>query len=250
MVRAGLVESGYGGNGVHSRRRQRCLRCAAMSITTECARGGRHHAWGGPTMARGSIDWYVAADDRWHVPSRSRGPPSRVNGTPVVETRVPQAGGDAVQRIHSVADAGGFTVIEAVNDSALPVAVADAGVLVEAASPSSVWSARPAAGSRAFGRPSRLGHRRCRPRRPTSGPWPTGHRPPAPSCVAGARRRRASRFVLPEERLVDDVAAQSCCSPGRATIRRRARQCSSASASSCAWASRPPRGSTTCRRSR
>src|SRR5204863_6520676 len=101
----------------------------AMSITTG-VRGGSWRAtvtpWGGLRPWRGgSIDWYVAADDRWHVPADEPSVrQSRVEGTPVVETRVRVPGGDVVQRVHSVADAGGFTVIEVVNDSALPVAVA------------------------------------------------------------------------------------------------------------------------------
>jgi hypothetical protein len=72
-----------------------------------------------------AVDWYVAAEDRWHVPAseptvRQR----RVDGTAVVETRVRIPNGDAVQRVYSVADAPGFTVIEVENDSSMPIAVA------------------------------------------------------------------------------------------------------------------------------
>ncbi len=49
------------------------------------------------------------------------------SGTAVVETRVRVPTGDAVQRVFSVADAGGFTVVEVENDSTLPIAVAFAG---------------------------------------------------------------------------------------------------------------------------
>ena len=52
---------------------------------------------------------------------------TRLDGTPVVETRVRIPGGDAVQRVYSVADAGGLTVIEVTNDSSLPIAVAFSG---------------------------------------------------------------------------------------------------------------------------
>jgi len=78
-----------------------------------------------------TLSWYVAADDRWHVPSaeptvRQR----RVDGTPVVETRLRVPDGDAVHRVWSVADKGGMTVVEVMNDSPLPFAVAFAGAPV------------------------------------------------------------------------------------------------------------------------
>jgi hypothetical protein len=71
------------------------------------------------------LDWYVAADDRWHVPADE---PSvrqtRVEGTPVVETRVRVPQGDVVHRAWSVADGGGVTIVEITNESTLPIAVA------------------------------------------------------------------------------------------------------------------------------
>jgi hypothetical protein len=71
------------------------------------------------------LDWHVAADDRWHTPSveaavRQR----RIDGTPVVETRLRVPSGDAVHRVYCVADAGGLTIVEVENDSTLPFAVA------------------------------------------------------------------------------------------------------------------------------
>ena len=71
------------------------------------------------------IEWYVAADDRWHVPATEAAVrQQRVDGTPVTETRVRVPNGDVVQRIYSVVDGGGITVIEIENDSTLPVAIA------------------------------------------------------------------------------------------------------------------------------
>lgn len=71
------------------------------------------------------LNWFVAADDRWHVPPEE---PSvrqhRVEGTAVTETRVRVPSGDVVQRVFSVGDAGGLTVIEIENESTMPVAVA------------------------------------------------------------------------------------------------------------------------------
>jgi hypothetical protein len=88
---------------------------------------GDVHPWAGAVDAR-PIRWFVAADDRWHVPAdetavRQR----RLDGTPVVETRLRVPDGDAVQRIWSVADGGGLTVIEVENDSSRPFAVAFSG---------------------------------------------------------------------------------------------------------------------------
>jgi hypothetical protein len=102
-------------------------------ITTGVA-GGPWRAgvtpWGAiePWDGSPTLDWFVAADDRWHVPSREPAVrQQRLSGTAVVETRVRVPTGDAVQRVFSVADAGGLTVVEIENDSALPIAVAFAG---------------------------------------------------------------------------------------------------------------------------
>lgn len=82
--------------------------------------------WGGiePWDGR-ALSWYVAADDRWHVPSdeaavRQR----RIDGTAVTETRVRVPDGDVVQRVASVPDAGGVTIVEVENESTMPVAIA------------------------------------------------------------------------------------------------------------------------------
>jgi hypothetical protein len=82
--------------------------------------------WGGLVTWDGrSLDWYVAADDRWHVPAHEPAVRQiRLDGTPVTETRLRVPHGDVVQRIYSVADAGGCTIIEIENESTLPVAIA------------------------------------------------------------------------------------------------------------------------------
>ncbi len=75
-----------------------------------------------------TLQWFVAAEDRWHLPaSEATVRQHRIEGTPVVETRVRVPEGDAVQRVWSVPDAGGLTVIEIENASVLPFAVAFAG---------------------------------------------------------------------------------------------------------------------------
>lgn len=86
--------------------------------------------WGAvaPWDGTSAIDWFVAADDRWHTPQHEAATRQiSVSGTPVTETRVRIPGGDAVQRVYSVADFGGMTVIEVTNESTLPIAVAFTG---------------------------------------------------------------------------------------------------------------------------
>ncbi len=95
--------------------------------------GIRAGGWNAIVNERGSVrlndgsqvlDWHIAADDRWHDPSTE---PSvrqtRRAGVPVVETRLRIPGGDAIQRVYAVADAGGLVVIEITNESTLPIAV-------------------------------------------------------------------------------------------------------------------------------
>ncbi len=71
------------------------------------------------------LGWYVAAADRWHDPRNDTGVRhQRIAGTAVFETRMRIPGGDAVQRVWSVADAGGYTLLSIDNDSPSPIAVA------------------------------------------------------------------------------------------------------------------------------
>ena len=84
-------------------------------------------AWGAlvPWDGSATLDWAVAADDRWHRPADEVAVrQSRPGGVPVFETRLRIPGGDAVQRVWSVADAGGLTLVEVTNDSPLAMAVA------------------------------------------------------------------------------------------------------------------------------
>lgn len=71
-----------------------------------------------------SLDWWIGADDRWHLPSREVAVRQRLVGAaPVVETRMRIPGGDAVQRVYGVAGPGDLVVVEVENDSPAPVAV-------------------------------------------------------------------------------------------------------------------------------
>ncbi len=182
--------------------------------------------WGAiePWDSSPALNWYVAADDRWHVPADE---PTvrqvRLAGTAVVETRLRVPSGDVVQRIYSVANGGGLTVVEIENESTLPVAIAfdRRDVLTE----------RPivempiegiALPVEAFALP--LGHRASlrvgiphdeSPYAQRSGPLPAGL-PTATQVVRGwlALTQRASRLVLPEgdrwASLAESVSAERC----------------------------------------
>ena len=77
-----------------------------------------------------SLDWWVGAEDRWHVPSQSANVrQSLVGDSPVVETRMRVPGGDVVHRVYAMkataADGGEeLVIVEIENDSAVPVAIA------------------------------------------------------------------------------------------------------------------------------
>ncbi len=77
-----------------------------------------------------SLDWWIGADDRWHLPSRDVAVRQRLVGaSPVVETAMSIPSGDAVQRAYAVrrssAEGGGeLLVVEFENASKVPVALA------------------------------------------------------------------------------------------------------------------------------
>jgi hypothetical protein len=77
-----------------------------------------------------SFDWWIGADDRWHLPSREVAVRQRLVGaSPVVETAMSIPSGDAVQRVYAIrrssADGGGeLIMIEIENASPVPVALA------------------------------------------------------------------------------------------------------------------------------
>ncbi len=77
-----------------------------------------------------SLDWWIGADDRWHLPSREMAVRQRlVRGAPVVETAMSIPSGDAIERVYAVrrssAEGGGeLVVVEVENRSKAPVALA------------------------------------------------------------------------------------------------------------------------------
>jgi hypothetical protein len=71
------------------------------------------------------VEWWIGAEDQWHVPAASSSRRQRVLGnTPVVETVVRVPGGDVAWRAAGAASAeGGAVVVEFQNNAALPVAL-------------------------------------------------------------------------------------------------------------------------------
>ncbi|MCB0985140.1 MAG: hypothetical protein R2694_01075 [Ilumatobacteraceae bacterium] len=157
------------------------------------------------------LGWYVAADDRWHVPADEPAVrQQRVDGTPVVETKVRIPNGDAVQRIFSVADQGGLTIIEVENQSPLPIAVAfDRGDLLTALPPTApIEGITLPEGSIAMP----VGHRATvtvalRHQSPAAGTLPS--LPPMAGVVRGWTTiiERAGRYLLPDQALCERIAA-------------------------------------------
>jgi hypothetical protein len=74
-----------------------------------------------------SLDWWVGAEDRWHLPCREVAVRQALIGnSPVVETRLRVPSGDAVHRAYAARDAAGaeVVVVEVENQSKVPFAVA------------------------------------------------------------------------------------------------------------------------------
>lgn len=72
-----------------------------------------------------SLDWWVGAEDRWHLPSREAAVRQRlVDHAPVVETAMRIPGGDVLHRAYAVRDGGDeLVVVEVENDTPVPVAL-------------------------------------------------------------------------------------------------------------------------------
>lgn len=74
-----------------------------------------------------AVKWYVAADDRWHIPADEVAVRQRsVDGAPVLETRVRIPGGDVIQRVWVATGRLGSSALmmEFENDSPMAIAIA------------------------------------------------------------------------------------------------------------------------------
>ncbi|CAA9213194.1 MAG: hypothetical protein AVDCRST_MAG50-139 [uncultured Acidimicrobiales bacterium] len=78
-----------------------------------------------PRYGGWSLDWWIGADDRWHLPSREPSVrQSLVSDTPVVETAMRVPGGDALHRVYAVPGEEPMVVVEITNATSIPFAVA------------------------------------------------------------------------------------------------------------------------------
>ncbi len=163
-----------------------------------------------PANGEAPLEWWIAADDRWHAPaaepSRRQ---SRLRGTPVVETVLSVPGGDLAHRAYAVPlGAGARAVIELENRSPLPVAVA--------VSRPDVATGRPLA-PMAPGAPATalaavpLGHRSTVRMVIGSGLSPTTV-PSAEAVARGwvAQTETGARYAVPDESLMRRVVAARC----------------------------------------
>ncbi len=160
------------------------------------------------------VQWFVAAEDRWHVPAAEAAVRQRrVGGTPVVETRLRVPDGDAVHRVWSVPDLGGLTVIEVENESPLPFAVAFAGARVLTERPPADVPIRGIdlpEGSIVLPVAHRTSVRVAIPHEPARfSTWALPTLAPAMAIVRGWETivQRASRLVLPDAGLAEAVVA-------------------------------------------
>lgn len=78
-----------------------------------------------PDGAGWRLDWWIGADDRWHIPARETAVrQSLVGAAPVVETSLRVPGGDAVQRVYGIGGPGGLVAVDIENASGAPFVVA------------------------------------------------------------------------------------------------------------------------------
>jgi hypothetical protein len=78
-----------------------------------------------PDGGHWQLDWWIGADDRWHVPARETAVrQSLLGAAPVVETSMRVPGGDAVHRAYGVGGPAGLVAVEIENASAAPFVAA------------------------------------------------------------------------------------------------------------------------------
>ena len=169
-----------------------------------------------PHDGSAALGWHVAADDRWHDPRTDTGVRHRrIAGTAVYETRLRIPGGDAIQRVWSVADGGGYSLVSVHNDSPAPIAVAfTRGDIATNRPPADVPIEGATLPAGAVALP--VGHRATITvglAHSGAGPssLPAGL-PPDDAVVRGwiTRTDVASRLDLPESALVEAVRAARC----------------------------------------
>ena len=163
-----------------------------------------------------TFDWFIAADDRWHVPANEPTVrQTRIEGAPVIETRVRIPDGDAVQRVWAVPDGDGNVIIEFENESPMPFAIAVTGPKVVTDRPPAdvpIQGIDLPAGAIVLPVGHRAIVRIALPFPGGDGPASLSGVPPALAVVRGWTRvvEQASRLVLPDERLVGALVSARC----------------------------------------
>jgi hypothetical protein len=80
-----------------------------------------------PRAAGWRLEWWIGAEDRWHLPAREAAVRQQlVDGMPVVQTAMRVPSGDAVQRVYGApaGDVGEVAVVEIANESPAPFVAA------------------------------------------------------------------------------------------------------------------------------
>jgi hypothetical protein len=80
-----------------------------------------------PERAGWRLDWWIGADDRWHVAEDEVAVrQTRLEAMPIVQTSMRVPGGDAVQRVYGVSasEGGAVAVLEIANESPAPFVAA------------------------------------------------------------------------------------------------------------------------------
>jgi hypothetical protein len=161
--------------------------------------------WGEIHPCDGSpaVDWWIAADDRWHAP---RSDPTRRQrrhrGTPVVETLVAVPGGDVVHRAYAfIVNGRGVLAVELDNQSPLPVAIAFSRSDVTTGRPLAPLPPDAPTGARVA---VPVAHRSVA--RAVVGPWPGGA-PAAEQVARGwlAQTETGARYELPDQALMERI---------------------------------------------
>ena len=151
-----------------------------------------------------SVGWSIGAEDRWHDASSEAAVRQGLVGlAPVVETRMRIPGGDAVHRAYGIRTPESENVVlEIENESPVPVAVRFSAPVI---------SARPAA-ELDFPLPHRTILRVALPMFPGTSPSYPAALPSAAQVANGwaLQARSGPRYVVPDPRLADAVAANRC----------------------------------------
>jgi hypothetical protein len=187
-----------------------------IGVTGAAARA-RVTPWGAVRFGDGRyLDWWIAADDRWHTPAREPSVHQRlVEGTPVVETTLRVPGGDVQQRVYGAVGGDGLVVLEYENRSRLPVAIVlSGGDVLSARQPLAVPAGVDGIDLPGDAASYPLGHAAVMRLAVPLGrrPEPVVSLPTAGQVVQGWRRRVevGPRLVVPDDAMMSSLVTARC----------------------------------------